>query len=79
MHLLPNVYVLFSAESRYAGIDIWKHLLISLHVNMVDRSACALKFKQEGPKGPGRLPEEKVKGHSRAIYRGPLMLSTKYW
>jgi len=27
----------------------------------------------------GRSPEEKVKGHSEAIYRGPLMLSTKYW
>jgi len=27
----------------------------------------------------GRSPEEKVKGHSGAIYRGPLMLSTKYW
>ena len=27
----------------------------------------------------GRSPEEKVKGNSGAIYRGPLMLSTKYW
>ena len=27
----------------------------------------------------GRSPEKKVKGHSEAIYRGPLMLSTKYW
>jgi len=27
----------------------------------------------------GRSPEEKVKGHSGAIYRGSLMLSTKYW
>jgi len=27
----------------------------------------------------GRSPEEKVKGHSEAIYRGPLMVSTKYW
>jgi len=26
-----------------------------------------------------RPPEEKVKGHSGAIYKGPLMLSTKYW
>ena len=26
----------------------------------------------------GRSPEEKVKGHSRAIYRGPLMLYTNY-
>ena len=26
----------------------------------------------------GRSPEEKVKGHSGAIYRGPLMLYTKY-
>jgi len=27
----------------------------------------------------GRSPEEKVKGHSGAIYRKPLILSTKYW
>jgi len=27
----------------------------------------------------GRSPEEKVKGQDKAIYRGPLMLSTKYW
>jgi len=27
----------------------------------------------------GRSPEEKVKSHSGAIYRGSLMLSTKYW
>ena len=27
----------------------------------------------------GRSPEEKVNGHSGAIYRGPLMLYTKYW
>ena len=27
----------------------------------------------------GHSPEEKVKGHSEDIYRGPLMLSTKYW
>jgi len=27
----------------------------------------------------GRSPEENVKGHSGAIYRGPLILSTKYW
>jgi len=26
----------------------------------------------------GRSPEEMVKGHSGAIYRGPLMLCTKY-
>jgi len=27
----------------------------------------------------GRSPEDKIKGYSGAIYRGPLMLSTKYW
>ena len=27
----------------------------------------------------GRSPEEKVKGQGEAIYREPLMLSTKYW
>ena len=27
----------------------------------------------------GRSPEEKVKDHRRAIYRGSLMLYSKYW
>ena len=27
----------------------------------------------------GHSPEVKIKGHSKDIYRGPLMLSTKYW
>jgi len=27
----------------------------------------------------GRSPEEKVKGQGKAIYRGSLMLSIKYW
>ena len=38
-------------------------------------------FKEIGPyisEQMGRSPEEKVKGHSGAIYRGPLMLYTKY-
>ena len=33
--------------------------------------------KQEGPKGPRSLTWGK--GQGKAIYRGPLMLSTKYW
>jgi len=37
------------------------------------------KEKQEGPRALGRSPEEKVNGQGEAIYRGPLMLSTKYW
>ena len=35
------------------------------------------KIKQEGPKGPRSLTWGK--GQGEAIYRGPLMLSTKYW
>jgi len=27
----------------------------------------------------GRSPEENAKAQGEAIYRGPLMLSTKYW
>jgi len=37
------------------------------------------KRAQRAQRALGRLPEEKVKGHSGAIYRGPLMLSSKYW
>jgi len=39
---------------------VWKHIYISIHF-----------IKQEGPEGPGRSPEEKVKGHSGANNREP--------
>ena len=35
-------------------------------------------IKQEGLKGPFRSPEEKVKCHTGAIYRGPFMFYTKH-
>jgi len=35
-------------------------------------------FNKRAQLALGRPPEEKVKGHSRAIYRGQLMLYTKY-
>jgi len=37
------------------------------------------KLNKKAQRSLGRSPEEKVKGHSGAIYRGSLMLSTKYW
>ena len=37
------------------------------------------KINKRAKRALGRSPEEKVKGHSGAIYRGPLILSTKYW
>ena len=36
-------------------------------------------YKQEGPKGPRSLIWGKGQGQGEAIYRGPLMLSTKHW
>jgi len=41
--------------------------------------AQTLNQNKSAQRALGRLPEKKVKGHSGAIYRGPLMLSTKYW
>ena len=36
-------------------------------------------YNKRAHRALGRSPEEKVKGHSGAIYKGTLMLSTKYW
>jgi len=36
-----------------------------------------LKENKRAQRALGRSPEEKVKGHSGAIYRGPLMLQQK--
>ena len=38
-----------------------------------------IKKNKRAQRALGRSPEEKVKGQGEAIYRGPLMLSTKYW
>jgi len=49
------------------GLDIVKaNILTKFHNKRAQRAL-------------GRSPEEKVKGQGEAIYRGPLMLSTKYW
>jgi len=37
------------------------------------------KVNKRAQRALGRSPDKKVKGHSGAIYRAPLMLSTKYW
>ena len=36
-------------------------------------------FNKRAHMALGRSPEEKVQGQGEAIYRGPLMLFTKYW
>jgi len=43
-----------------------------------NKNSCVNKNKR-AQRALGRSPEEKVKGQGKAIYRGPLMLSTKYW
>jgi len=52
-------------------------------VNNFGRGQPSVPFHKFGNKRAqralGRSPEDKVEGHSEAIYRGPLMLSTKYW
>ena len=42
----------------------------------LDSTLSNTKIQQEGPKGTGSLTWGK--GHSEAIYRGPLILYTKY-
>jgi len=37
------------------------------------------QIKKRAQRALGRSPEETLEGQSGAIYRGPLMLSTKYW
>jgi len=58
------------------GFKLSKHkTLISKH-NIYVMSEYKNKRAQ---RALGRSPEENVKGQGEAIYRGPLMLSTKYW
>ena len=46
----------------------------------LDKPFCSIEMvNKRAQRALGRSPEEKVKGQGKAIYRGPLMLSTKYW
>jgi len=46
--------------------------------NAIDQHAHSI-FNKRAQRALGRSPVENVKGQGEAIYRGPLMLSTKYW
>jgi len=51
-----------------------------MYSTYVVASFCDITYKNKRAQTAlGRSPEEKVKGQGEAIYRGPLMLSTKYW
>jgi len=52
------------------------HYFIILYTLYLDQTLQENKRAQF--RALGRSPEEKVKGHSGAIYREPLMLYTKY-
>ena len=54
--------------------SIWYRLHNAEQVLEVTRSQ-----NKRAQRALGRSPEENIKGHSGAIYRGTLMLSTKYW
>jgi len=64
--------------------DFFTTLILNLTIqcNLAVKSSLQIKkilLNKRAQRALGRSPEEKVKGHSGAIYRGPLMLSTKYW
>jgi len=43
------------------------------------KNAKTTKPNKRAQRALGRSPQEKIKGQGKAIYTGPLMLSTKYW
>ena len=50
-----------------------------LKISFAQKNPMTLCYNKRAQRALGRSPEEKVKGQGKAIYRGPLMLSTKYW
>jgi len=51
----------------------------TLLINKITRLMHVSKENKRAHRALGRSPEEYVKGQGEAIYRGPLMLFTKYW
>jgi len=79
MYLFFNIYKgdiqPFNISIRLRGKDIRKD-----HPNgSKDGEIFQRMLNKRAQRALGRSPEEKVKGQGKAIYRGPLMLSTKYW
>jgi len=68
-------------QARYCpgkNNNIWLNC-IELSCNIFSGNLLlSVEVETEENVNKGRSPEEKVKGHSGAIYRGPLMLYTKY-
>ena len=57
-------------------------VLMKIHgkpVSIVKTNGLYCSENKRAQRALGRSPKEKVKGQGKAIYRGPLMLSTKYW
>ena len=65
-------HTIIRPKFHFGRIKIILTLLLSL-------LCVILLYNKRAQRALGHSPEEKVKGHSGDIYRGPLMLSTKYW
>jgi len=56
-----------------------KYLALTVITGCINSFIIVESINKRAKRALGRSPEDKVKGYSGAIYRGPLMLSTKYW
>jgi len=76
-----TVYFVHVFYIQSSLLSIFLHIFCVLYLLIITTMHIQLKsyINKRAQKALGRSPEEKVKGHSGAIYRGPLMLSTKYW
>ena len=74
-------YTRFKQQIMYCNIAEIETIKMSCHDNLVifKLESFGTVSSKTAQRALGRSPEEKVKGNSGAIYRGPLMLSTKYW
>jgi len=75
-----GVYVAWKWAGIVSGNITWGDKVGVCLVNILSHIvATDALINKRAQRALGRSPEENVKGHSGAIYRGPLMWSTKYW
>jgi len=72
-----------AARSTQGGVTLMEMdcgtCIIFIRFKILDQVYCNKSQNKMAQRALDRSHEEKVKGHSGAIYRGPLMVSTKYW
>jgi len=77
--LMITLKINTTKEYFHKSVILTQVISSKVHIRIRKKSFCQVLENKTAQRAMGHSHDEKVKDHSGAIYRGPLMLSTKYW